>query len=139
MTPARYETAPRALITAYLREHSGNHFTVDDMTERLKADGRPVGRTTVYRNLERLVGEGSVKRFDTPGASACYRYVSDDKCSEHHHLHCTSCGRLYHVDCDYMDELARHIESEHGFAVDVSRTVLYGLCAECRRGGSRDE
>lgn len=134
MASARYETAPRGIILSFLRSNQNSHFTVDEMTERLKAEGRPVGRTTVYRNLERLVGEGSVKRFDAPGSPACYRFVSDDGCREHHHLHCTSCGALLHVDCNYMDELAGHIESEHGFSVDVSRTVLYGLCAGCKGG-----
>lgn len=128
----RYETAPRTWILSYLNKHGDGHFTVDDMTEKLKAEGRKVGRTTVYRNLERLVGEGSVQRFDTPGAPACYRCVLDDACTEHHHLHCTSCGALIHVDCDYLDELAAHIESQHGFAVNASRTILYGLCANCR-------
>ncbi|OQB22776.1 MAG: Ferric uptake regulation protein [Firmicutes bacterium ADurb.Bin182] len=138
MASSRYETEPRSRMADYLKNNSDKHFTVDDLTESLCAQGRRVGRTTVYRNLERLVREGSVQRFDTPGAPACYQYVSGNGCAEHHHLHCTSCGTLIHVDCDYMDELKEHIKSEHGFAVDAGRTVLYGLCEKCRDGEHRE-
>ena len=32
-----------------------------------------------------------------------------------------------------MKEMQQHIEKEHGFSVDVGRTVIYGLCDRCQK------
>ncbi len=127
-----YKTKQRAAVEAVLQS-TDNHVTVEEMVERLNADGKSVGRTTVYRCLERLVEEGRVRKYAAQsGESACYQYISDDHaCHEHFHLKCTACGRLIHIECDHMNELSAHIAAEHGFAVDPLKTVLYGLCGEC--------
>lgn len=33
-----------------------------------------------------------------------------------------------------LDELSQHLEGAHGFRIEPSRTVLYGLCAKCADG-----
>ena len=30
-----------------------------------------------------------------------------------------------------LDELSTHLKDAHGFRIEPSRTVLYGLCAKC--------
>ncbi len=127
-----YKTKQRAAVEAVLQS-TDNHVTVEEMVERLNADGKSVGRTTVYRCLERLVEEGRARKYAAQsGESACYQYIADDHaCHEHFHLKCTACGRLIHIECDHMNELSAHIAAEHGFAVDPLKTVLYGLCGEC--------
>ena len=47
-------------------------------------------------------------------------------------LKCSGCGRLIHVECGYLDELAQHVLEHHGFVISPEKTVLYGLCDKCR-------
>ena len=38
-----------------------------------------------------------------------------------------------------MKEMQQHIEKNNGFAVDVGRTVIYGLCSDCQRAIESEE
>ena len=126
-----YQTKQRNVILAYLQSNTARHLTVDDITDALKQNGLAVGKPTVYRYMDKLVGEGSVRKyFISNSQRICYEYI--DKAETwrmHYHLKCTECGTLLHVDCGLMDQVAAHMDTDHGFLVDNTRTVLYGLCS----------
>ena len=127
-----YKTRQRTLITNILKENCDIHMTVDDIVFKLNGCGDNVGRTTVYRTLEKLVNEGKVRKYTAENESACFQYLSDGgRCHEHFHLKCTVCGELLHLDCQQVAALAHHILDEHGFSLDTGRTVLYGRCQKC--------
>lgn len=133
MQKSEYKTKQRSRILDCLSANTGIHMTADDITEYLKNSSEPVGKTTVYRALDKLVTEGKVRKYiNSNGESACYQYIADiDECNEHFHLKCTACGKLFHVECEYLNELGSHIFEHHRFTVDNTKTVLYGLCEEC--------
>ena len=88
-------------------------------------------------NLEKLVDEGLVKKYNIDaGSPACFEYVgSGGHCGpaeECFHCKCEKCGRLIHLQCDELNMIKKHILDEHAFAIDVYRTVFYGLCEFCR-------
>ena len=126
-----YRTRQRGIIANTLKETSG-HITVDALVLKLAERGESVGRTTVWRCLERMAEEGSVQKYVHTGESACYQYVGGTAhCSEHFHLKRERCGRLIHMECDTMEKLAKHIETGHNFKINPFKTVLYGVCGEC--------
>ena len=55
------------------------------------------------------------------------------ECSHHLHMHCVKCGKVFHLNCSFMDEIAHHLNEEHGFVIDCEKSVLMGLCEECRK------
>ncbi|MBP3706713.1 MAG: transcriptional repressor [Clostridia bacterium] len=127
-----YKTKQREVIEKVFAL-SGGHVTVDSLLEKLNKKGESVGRTTVYRTLEKLESEGKARKYiSSPGESACYQYISKaHQCSEHFHLKCESCGRLIHIECVHITELSKHISDTHNFKVNNLKTVLYGVCEEC--------
>ena len=128
----QYKTKQRSLIEDVLKNSHGEHLTVDMIAEKLNESGNNVGITTIYRCLERLVGENKVHKFSAQaGQSACYSIISDELCHEHFHLKCTSCGRLIHIDCGHFEELTEHIKKAHSFKIDNFKSVLYGVCEDC--------
>lgn len=129
--PEGYKTKQRQRILDCLIANSHRHVTVDDVAACLLQRGETVGKTTIYRYLEKLVEEGRVRKFIAEGESACFQYSSDDGCSRHFHLKCLACGRLIHLECGYLSQLESHIYEEHHFIVHSGRTVFYGLCADC--------
>ena len=128
-----YKTRQRALILQFLSDNRERHLSVDEVFDYLRAQQSPVGKSTVYRCLDRLVSQGRARRyFLGDGARACYQYVDGQgACREHFHLKCIGCGQLFHVSCERLDEIAAHVLEHHGFQVDQTKTVLYGLCAGC--------
>ena len=143
-----YSTRQRGLILGLLAGHPDAFLTVDEVLAGLTAGGARVGRTTVYRTLEALVAEGVMAKVaDVRGGAARYRMLAAAAgeapagASAHGQLRCVSCGKIIPLDCDMLGTFARHVEQDHGFTIDARRTVLYGLCADCRaaqagRGGA---
>ncbi len=131
---AEYKTKQREALKNAVIKSGGRHITVDGMTALLLEGGNSVGRTTVYRYLEKMVDEGKARKYAHAGESACYQYIGEgDSCKEHFHLKCEACGRLIHIECNHLDVLGEHINSFHGFSINRLKTVLYGVCEECSR------
>lgn len=133
-----YSTRQGAVILAYLEKNIGP-YTAEELAEALRA--QRVGKATVYRHLERLCEGGLVRRFfPAEGASASYQYVGGHgDCSRHYHMVCSRCGRLFHLDCHQLCTLTEHIEEQHGFLLDAERTILYGVCADCRSNDKKED
>ena len=128
-----YQTKQKDLILSCLSENKNRHVTVEMIVDFLKGKGEPVGQTTVYRNLDKLVKEGRVLKYAVPGGMrACYQYFNDPENHLHHyHLVCTECRQLIHFNCNHMDQLSTHMQEKHHFSLDNDKTILYGRCESC--------
>ena len=136
-TKNKYKTKHSEELLDYLKTVEGRHITVSDVCDFFKAQGKSIGTTTVYRQLERMVDEGVVNKYTIDiGTPACFEYNNPDAhCSGDatcYHCKCSKCGRLIHMQCEEIDEFRKHMLSEHGFELDPVRTVFYGLCEFCR-------
>ncbi|MBO4863126.1 MAG: transcriptional repressor [Eubacterium sp.] len=134
---SQYKTKQRAELTAYLMSVPGKHVTAGDVCDHFAKQGRPIGLTTVYRQLDKMVAEGLVNKYNLePGSPACYEYIDSEHHSDGHvscyHCKCEKCGKLIHLHCEEIEELIKHLAKEHSFQIDSKRTVLYGICEDCR-------
>ncbi len=128
-----YNTKQLDAILSVLKESKGAHVTADEIYMILLNQGNRVGKTTVYRHLEKMTNDGTLRRFTLgDNTSACYQ-LADTHCAEHHHLRCSVCGTLIHMECDYLDCLADHLLKNHDFILDKGKTVIYGICSQCAK------
>ena len=125
-----YNTRGLSRVLECLKEADGKHMTAEEIASHIESKGAHIGTATVYRNLDKLLARGEIARYQGDG-SACY-CIEKEHCHAQIHLVCSGCGRLLHLECGRVDDLSDHIAKEHGFALDRRRTVLYGLCNECR-------
>lgn len=132
---SNYNTKQKERILSLLRENSSRHLAAGEISHYLQNQGTPVGIATIYRCLDVLTEEGIVRKYTIDNKTgACYQYIGEEnKCKEHFHLKCVKCEKLFHVECDYLSELAGHILSHHGFYIDHTKTVLYGCCKDCSK------
>ena len=128
MDKNNYNTKQRDEIVEFFNQHRGKCFTAKEL---IRSGEVSSGEATVYRTLSRLADQGILKRF-TDGSAACYQLNESESCSWHFHLKCESCGKVVHMDCDVMEVMKRHIETDHDFFVDIGKTVIYGICSDCR-------
>ena len=128
-----YKTWQRDTIDTLISQIGERHFTADEIYLLLSREERKVGKTTIYRYLERLVSEGRLKRFRHEDGVSAYYQVVGDGCDEHFHLKCITCGRVIHLECSHLAELNSHIAEEHNFMVDSSKVILYGCCVNCMK------
>ena len=134
-----YNTRQKEKLIDYLVRNKEKHTNVQEISIYLAAEGTPVGTATIYRQLDKLVESGTVRKYSFDGkVGACYQYIDKEhECHEHFHLKCLVCG--IHLDCDHLMSINRHIEEHHGFVIDPSQTVFYGRCADCIRAEAEAE
>ena len=135
-----YNTRQRELVVSLMRGRARDYLTVDRVCELLRQTGLSVGRTTVYRTLERLVSEGAAAKVaGIRGEAAQYRVIdAAADAGSRGQLRCTRCGRALPLDCEMFGAFKRHVLREHGFAIDQRQTVIYGLCADCRAAAASE-
>lgn len=128
-----YRTKQGKLVLECFKNNKGTHMTIEDICNYLREVGTPVGTTTVYRQVQKLSDEGVVTKYSVDQESgACYQYSGED-CKMHFHLKCNRCSKLFHASCEFIESVESHIFEHHGFKVDNSRTVFYGVCQNCLR------
>lgn len=133
-----YKTKQRERLLAYLRSLKGGHFTVADVCDHFRAEGEAIGMTTVYRQVERMVDEGVVQKYNIDANTpACFEYVGEDPahCADGicFHCKCEQCGALIHLHCEEIKAFTGHLKEHHSFVLDPRRTVFYGLCEDCQK------
>lgn len=108
-------------------------LTAQEIDERLRAQGRAVGRASVYRVLELLTELRLVQRIDVGQGIARYERVDPDG-DHHHHLVCTSCGTIEPFEDSSLERAIEQLSRRLNFAVDEHDVVLHGACTDCRTG-----
>lgn len=135
-----YATVSRKKILDFLKQSSDRTVTAAEIGAYLKEQDSEVNITTIYRYLDKLEREGTVMKYVAEkGGQAEYQYVElGHRCEKHLHLKCMECGRIIHLECEFMEEIAEHIRKDHGFLLQCKNSILYGTCGECRRREGKD-
>lgn len=121
--------ARNAVVELLERERCA--LTAQQIDDRLRADGRGVGRASVYRILEMLTELRLVQRIDVGQGVARYeRHLPDGE--HHHHLVCDSCGEITPFSDPSLEQAIERISRSVSFAVDDHDVVLHGACSACR-------
>lgn len=128
-----YKTKGRQEILKYLIENSNKAVTVREIYQYIQNEDIKVSITTVYRYLDKLVSEGQAMKYvSDKGEKSGYQYVGESQgCQEHLHLQCIKCGRVIHLDCEFMHDINNHIMKHHSFNLNCANSILYGICEEC--------
>jgi Fur family ferric uptake transcriptional regulator len=110
--------------------------SAEELWRRLRARHAGLGRATVFRTLEALVGAGVARRFETETHASTYVACQP---GHHHHLVCTDCGAVAVIGEAYVSPLAQRVARDTGFEVDDARIDFYGRCSDCARTGAGAE
>lgn len=123
-----YKTAVRRQLLEYFESRCDRQLTVEDMLSDLAESG--VSRSALYRNIDRMVSDGLLRRTQTAARRSAYQYIGSKRCSEHIHIQCTKCGRISHIEHSGEEALKAALKNSE-FEIDEQKTVLYGVCREC--------
>lgn len=128
-----YITKQSKLVYEFLESNPHKHFSAEEVYFALISQGEHIGRTTVYRQLDKLCDNKKVRKFYSGDNDACCYQFEGENCHNHYHLKCSACGTLIHTECDFLDKLSSHIFDDHKFTLDGSKTILYGICQQCKK------
>ncbi len=119
---------PQRLAVADALAASGQPLTAEELLRRLRGRRAAIGRATVFRALEALVGAGVARRLELEGHGSAYVACPAE---HHHHLACMECGRVLEIDETYLRGIAERVASDTGFVIDDARVDFYGRCSAC--------
>lgn len=129
-TRQRY-TRGRAHLVEVLLE-VGRPVTLPELVDA----GASQSQSSLYRNLAVLEQCGVVRRLASVDDVARYE-LDEELTGHHHHLVCSSCGRVDDVTLSdelesSLDRAAERASDTHGFVLTTHRLELVGRCADCR-------
>lgn len=128
-----YQTRQQEAIEALFASRPEECLTAEEAYLLLVQQGLDIGKTTVYRALSRLCQAGRLRRY-VPHGSGSAAHFQYNPCKESHlHIRCVHCGALAHLHCEEVEAFSSHLTHHHGFLLDESQTILYGVCAGCRQ------
>lgn len=132
-----YRTRQREALLDYFCRHRGQAMSAQDLAQAIQDDPTVMpkpGRSTVYRLVQKLADEGLIKRYMQENSRQFVYEMTDrdEHCSEHLHLKCITCEKLIHLDREETNRVKDDVARD-GFQLDSRQTVLFGLCAHCRK------
>ena len=98
-----------------------SHLRARDIFEKLNDQGRNIGHTSVYQNLEALQSAGVIECLDR-ASGRLYGYRADP----HSHLICSQSGAIQDLDVSLPAELLLQIEALTGFTIESYTLHLCG-------------
>ena len=111
---------------------SEDHPTPEMLFREVSRDMPSLSLATIYKTLDALVMVGLVRPVAVETDKR--RYDANDEA--HHHLVCSSCGRIRDFYTDEFDTLLPH-KRVLGFVPQTISVNITGICADCRqKGGS---
>lgn len=124
-------TPQRRAIVDIIINNEGKHLTTEELYDLVKVECPEIGLATVYRTMQLLEELGVVCKLDLNDGCSRYELVHEEENHQHHHLICTSCGKVIEVEGDLLDSLEQDIQEKYKFMIKNHSVKFYGLCKEC--------
>jgi Fur family ferric uptake transcriptional regulator len=110
------------------------HFTAEELFDRVRKSSNDISRATVYRTLALLVEADLLREIDLGDNQTTYDPNFLDKPS-HNHLVCIDCGRVVEFEDAHIDLLNDCVTRRLGFRPVRQTLKIEASCAELRLKG----
>ncbi len=110
------------------------HFTAEELCERVTASRTNISRATVYRTLGLMVEAGLLREIDLGNNQTTYDPNFLDKPS-HNHLVCIDCGRVVEFEDAHIDHLNDCVTRGLGFKPLRQSLKIEANCEQLRLNG----
>ena len=104
------------------------HVTANEVYEFIKKDYPTIGKGTVYRNLDILAEEGTLRKVEIPEGPNRYDFTL----KKHYHVRCIKCGAVFDADMDELPDLMERIHDTHGIEFLSYDISFKGICPGCK-------
>ena len=97
------------------------HLSAREIYNRLSQNGKNVGHTSVYQNLEALSSQGIIECLER-GDGRLYGTITDS----HSHVNCLDTQQIIDVHVQLPSDLIQQIEAQTGITITDYRVDFYG-------------
>jgi Fur family transcriptional regulator, ferric uptake regulator len=118
------------VVEIFLRQEG--HLSADDLVDVVHREAPGIGRATVYRTLQWMVGAGVARKVDFGEGRS--RFEPSYRHPRHFHLICRTCHRSSEFLSSDVESLMEEIAGARNFATAQQVVQIFGTCEECRTG-----
>ena len=98
-----------------------DHLSAREIYDRLNQQGKEIGHTSVYQNLEALSSQGIIECIERSDGRL-YGNISE----AHSHVNCLDTKQILDVDVELPEALLREIEQKTGVRITEYNINFYG-------------
>lgn len=113
---------------------SDEHFTADDLWDKLRGTRVRTSRATLYRTLSLLTEAGLLQEIDLGDGQTTYDPNFLDR-PTHNHLVCVDCGKVTEFEDEHLEILHDCITRRLGFRPVKQSLRIEACCEELRSKG----
>jgi len=114
---------------------SDEHFTPDELFERLRAAGSKPSRATVYRTLGLLVEANLIHEIELGDGQTTYDPNFIDH-PNHNHLICVDCGKVVEFEDSHLDLQNDDLTRRLGYRPVSKSLRIEAACERLRKEGT---
>jgi Fur family ferric uptake transcriptional regulator len=118
------------ILNIFLRQEG--HLSADDLCDLVRREDPGIGRATVYRTLQWMVGAGIARKVDFGEGRS--RFEPSYRHPRHFHLVCETCHQSSEFLSSDVESLVEEIAVARSFASARTVVQVFGECEECRTG-----
>jgi Fur family ferric uptake transcriptional regulator len=97
------------------------HLSAREIYDRLNRQGKDIGHTSVYQNLEALSDQGIIECIERSDGRL-YGNISD----AHSHVNCLDTQQILDIHIQLPEELIQHVEAQTGVRITEYHIDFYG-------------
>ncbi|QQR60828.1 transcriptional repressor [Candidatus Uhrbacteria bacterium] len=102
-----------------------------ELVEALGGRGLSVNKTTVYRELEKLLLKGEISEVDFADGQKRYEMTHGD---HHHHAVCMSCEAVVELEIEpQLEQIQSSVAKQSGFRIQKHLVEFFGMCGSCSK------
>jgi len=123
----KFTMARRQLLHKVFAMH--DHFTAEQLLDRLKEDGVGASKATVYRTLSVLLACDLLTAHDFGEGALYYEHIFGH--DHHDHMFCLHCKQITEFRDDEIESHQDRVAEQLGFAMLSHSLKMYGVCKAC--------
>lgn len=97
------------------------HLSAREIYDRLNRQGKDIGHTSVYQNLEALSGQGIIECIERSDGRL-YGNISDS----HSHINCIDTNQILDIHVELPEALIQQVEQQTGVRITDYHINFYG-------------
>lgn len=118
------------ILNIFLRQQG--HLSADNLCDLVRREDPGIGRATVYRTLQWMVGAGVARKVDFGEGRS--RFEPSYRRPQHYHMVCEVCHRSSEFLSSDIEALIDEITDVRNFVSSEILVRVTGTCEECRTG-----
>jgi Fur family ferric uptake transcriptional regulator len=118
------------ILSIFVRQEG--HLSADDLCDLVRKEDPGIGRATVYRTLQWMVGAGIARKVDFGEGRS--RFEPSYRHPRHFHFVCNTCHRSSEFLSSDIESFVEEISAARNFSPGQTTLQITGTCEECRTG-----